>query len=172
MRILETAKNNKFYVANNHLFYYDNECMIYLGEERQKEYWEEEKLKMYKTGVLYTEYCGYEKVSKMVFFGNDGRRLFTIDTDNMPFDVNVYKSKADNIRALVFDNGVLISMKNADNQGKFIYYFYDKTFITSYDFDLLIEKVRELSRTKEYTNMVLSQLENDSDNTNQDFKFV
>lgn len=161
MRILNQTNNNNFYVANNHLFYHDHECMIFLGENKQLQYWEDNKVKMYKTGVLFTEYYGYEKIRNIVFWSNDGKRLFSINTDNMPFDANLYKSKADNIHALVFDNGVLVSMRNIDNQSKYMFYFYDKTFITGYDFDLLMEKAQKLSTQKPYTDMILDCLEND-----------
>lgn len=167
MLSLSRENNKRFYVSNNHLFYYDNECMIYLGEERQKEYWEDDKIRMYRTGVLFTENYGYEKVSRMVFFGNDGRRLFSIDTDNLPYDVNLYKAKADNIHALVFDCGVLVSMRNIYNQCKYTFYFYDKTFLTSYDFKTLMDKVEILNKPQTYTEMILKQLESPENENEQ-----
>ena len=165
MRILSIKENDKFFVDNNHLFYCNNQCLVYLGDDEFEQYWKAKRLKPYETGVLVTKYCGYEKVSKIMFFGNDGKRLFSIDTDNLPFDVNLYKSKPDNINAIVFDNGVLVSMKNVDNQSKFMFYFYDKSFITSYDFKNLISKVEALSKKHEYTDMILNQLQS-SDNDN------
>lgn len=167
MRILSNENNDRFFIEHNHLFYQNYECMAYIGDNQHKEYWETDKVRMYKTGALFTEYYGYQKVSRMAFFGNDGRRLFSINTDNLPFDVNLYKSKADNINAIVFDNGVLVSMQNLDNQSKFMFYFYDKTFITGYDLKQTLAKVQALSNSNEYTDMVLNQLENDLDDYSQ-----
>ena len=50
-------------------------------------------------------------------------------------------------------------MKNKDNQSKFAFYFYDKSFLTSYKFNDLIEKVKKISQTNEYTDMILNMLD-------------
>ena len=168
MRILTERENKKFYIHNKHLFYYDHECMEYLGDEIKDYYIQSPIVKKYETGVLTVKYYGYEKVSSISFYTNDGKTLFSIGTKNQPFDVNLYKSKADNINSIVFDSGVLVSIRNIDNQSKYIFYFYDKTFITGYDFDAVINKVKMLSKPKEYTDMILNQLENPSQNQSLD----
>lgn len=162
MKILNREENKRFYIHNNHLFYYNHQCMMYLGEEPPTQYWEAEPIKMYETGILYTKHYGYEKVSQMIFFGNDGKELFSIYPEKQPFDIHLYKSKADNLNALVFNTGVLVSQRNVDNQCKYMFYFYDKTTLTSYNFEELISKVKLLSASKDEQTLILNQLENNS----------
>lgn len=173
MKILSECENKRFYEHNNHLFYYDHECMAYLGEKITNYNIITPQVKYYKTGALVIKYYGYEKVSHIAFWTNDGKCLFNINTDNLPFDINLYKSKADNINAITFDDGVFVSMRNADNQSKYIYYFYDKTYITGYNFEAVMNKAQTLSkplefqnRQKPYTDMILNQL-NNNDNLEQ-----
>ena len=159
MRILLTKENKRFYIHNKHLFYYDHNCMMHLGEKVDPNYCISPDVQQYETGVLVIKRVGYDKVSDVAFFDNNGSRIFHLNTDQQPFDVNLYKSKADNINCIVFDNGILVSMKNKDNQSKFAFYFYDKSFLTGYKFNDLIEKVKKISQTNEYTDMILNMLD-------------
>ena len=162
MKILDQANNNNFCIKNNHLFFNNHKCLIDLGENKPLQYWEDNKIKTYNTGVLFTEYYGYEKIKNLAFWNNNGECLFCINTDNLPFDAKLSKSKADNIHALVFDNGVLVSMRNVDNQSKYIFYFYDKTFVTSYNFDCLIKQSQTKPKQTPYTDMILNCLKDDA----------
>ena len=158
MEILDQEKNNRFYEHNNHLFYYDHECLAYLGEKKETPYYQNESIKTYKTGALFTDYSSCETISQMIFFGNDGVELFSIVPRKMPYDVHLGKSNIEYVNAIVFDSGVLVSLSNKDKQSKYAYYFYDKTMISSYDFENLINKVKTLTEPKTYSELLLKHL--------------
>jgi len=158
MKILDRENNENFSIKNNNL-YFKSRLLTNIDKEKNTFYWQADSIKSYKTGVLYTKTYGYEKVQQITFWGNDGKPLFSFNSDHLPYDTNLNKSKADNINTLVFDKGVLVSQKNSDNQEKFIFYFYDKTYLTSYDFEKLKEKVKILTEPQTHTEFILNHLE-------------
>ena len=167
MKILDQERNENFSICNGKMVFQKQKPLVNV-EKPDFTCWIGDEIKTYKSGALYTKYYGYERVSNMIFFDNNGQQLFAIDTQKTPQDPKLNKSRADKLSTLVFDNGVLVSTRNIENQCRYDFYFYDKKHVFGYDFDEVINKVKDLSTSRQYTNLILKYLQQDEDDLEQE----